>query len=214
MPPKRKDWFPIWARQFLEGTISVEPLEVRGFYIVLCCLACNPINPGVIQRAPGIPYSHADLASRMFISLNDFERLLAHETTPSVNRLREDEHGLYIVTWFKYNFEDDGQKSSKADKVDPQTKEAREIALTRNMARKHPEQAFDAVVATHGDSPAWLQQEINRRLCKVPANGLKQYNEITSLVVNGYTGKEILDHFIDGVVLPDRGNGHHGGVGT
>jgi len=64
------DWFKFYSKGRLEGSVRVQltPAE-RSVWVDLLCFANECRERGVIARAPGIPYTREDLATRFGVDL-------------------------------------------------------------------------------------------------------------------------------------------------
>lgn len=108
MPVTRR-WVKMWVTECLEGSIryQLEASERSVWYdLILFSALCS--EKGHICDRDGRPYPHQFIANRLNVSLELFERTL--KKCKEEGRLNEDEHGIHITNWERYQSEYDRQR--------------------------------------------------------------------------------------------------------
>ena len=97
----RKFWIKIWTEEWLDGSIreQLTPVE-RSIWIDLLVMAGRSRKLGVVQSNPTVGYTHEYLASRFKVDKGDFNEAIKHFI--SQQRIKENEKGIYILNWDKY----------------------------------------------------------------------------------------------------------------
>lgn len=102
-------WVKIWVNECLTGTVRFDftPAE-RSVWYDLLILAGNCRADGVIAAGPGRPYPHNWIAGTLNIPQDLLETTL--KKCEEFGRVKEDENGIRIINWSKYQSEYDRQK--------------------------------------------------------------------------------------------------------
>ena len=117
-----KKWIKLWTRECLSGTIRFEftPAE-RGVWYDLLVLAGDCRQEGVIAAGNGVPYPHVWIAGTLNIPLKLLERVI--KRCQETDRIMEDNKGIHIINWARYQSEYERQKpyrQAKGISDDPQ----------------------------------------------------------------------------------------------
>ena len=97
----RRKWIKLWVDDWLDGSIRKDlNASETGVWADLLAMAGHSRNPGVIQFSRGMPYDHRDLAGRLRRPLPVLESTL--RKCKKEGRLHEDEDGIHIVNFFRY----------------------------------------------------------------------------------------------------------------
>lgn len=105
----RRPWLKLWAVESLEGSIRYQlDAAERGTWYDMLVLARICGQEGLIADRDGRPYPHNFLANRLNISLELFETTL--KKCKVEGRVSENEHGISITNWKKYQSEYERQK--------------------------------------------------------------------------------------------------------
>lgn len=121
MPPQRR-WIKLWVTECLEGSIryQLRPDE-RSVWYDLILFAALGTPPGHICDRDQRPLPHSFVASRLNITEVLLESTL--DDCKAEGRISEDEKGIHIVHWDRYQSEYDRQKpyrlKSAAQDTDP-----------------------------------------------------------------------------------------------
>ena len=104
-----KRWVKLWTRECLAGTIRFDftPAE-RSVWYDLLILAGDCRQDGVIAAGQGVPYPHEWIAGTLNIPLKLLETVLVK--CKKTDRILEDNQGIYITNWARYQSEYDRQK--------------------------------------------------------------------------------------------------------
>lgn len=119
MPGLRR-WVKLWVSECLEGSIRYQ-LEAgeRGVWYDLILISSLGGVPGTISDRDKRAFPHSFIASRLNIPIDLLELTLDKCITEG--RCTEDEHGIHITNWDRYQSEYQRQakyRKSK-DEVDP-----------------------------------------------------------------------------------------------
>ncbi len=97
----RPPWIKLWTEEWLDGSIRMElsPSE-RSIWADLLALSGRSRVPGLIQANNGVPYTHNYLAGRFNVSEELLETTL--KKCSIQKRIIEDENGIKIINWKKY----------------------------------------------------------------------------------------------------------------
>lgn len=112
-------WIKLWPDDWLKGSIRFDlNSEERGVWVDLLALAGNCRQDGIISANQSTSYPHSYIAG----ILNIPEQLLDHvlEKCKQSGRISENEHGIKITNWGKYQSEYDRQKPYRQKKIDPE----------------------------------------------------------------------------------------------
>ena len=108
MPPVRR-WIKLWVTECLEGSIryQLQPDE-RSVWYDLILFAALGSPPGNICDRDGRPFPRSFIASR----LNITEALLGTtlDDCKTEGRITEDDAGIHIIHWDRYQSEYERQK--------------------------------------------------------------------------------------------------------
>lgn len=117
-----KRWIKMWINECLEGTIrfDFEPDE-RCVWYELLLLAGRCRQEGVIAAGPGRPYPRRWIAGILNISEELLDRTLLK--CVETERISDNNDGIAILNWMKYQPEYDRQKPYR------ESKKEREAAL-------------------------------------------------------------------------------------
>jgi len=108
-PGTSRRWIKVYPVECLEGSIrwQLEPDE-RGTWYDLLNFAALCRQPGLIADADGRPFPRPFIANRLNISLELLERTL--KKCEEEGRIFENENGIHIVNWERYQSEYERQK--------------------------------------------------------------------------------------------------------
>ena len=105
----RRPWLKLWAVESLEGSIRYQlDAAERGTWYDILVLARICGQSGTIADRDSRPYPHTFIANRLNISLELFEATL--KKCSDEGRVLEDEGGIHVVNWQKYQSEYERQK--------------------------------------------------------------------------------------------------------
>lgn len=94
-------WVKIWTEEWLDGSIREQLTGAeRALWVDLLVMAGRSRNPGIVQSNPNVSYSHEYLAGRFRVSLEELETAL--KKFQSQGRIQENDTGIVIVNWAKY----------------------------------------------------------------------------------------------------------------
>lgn len=116
----RRTWIKLYCYPRLHGSISYQLTnEEQSIWDKLLCLAGLCDIPGVISDNDGRPYPHSFVAHELHASEELLESTLAK--CKEEGRITENEHGIHITNWHKYQSEYQRQKPyrKKTDSIDP-----------------------------------------------------------------------------------------------
>jgi len=102
----RRSWFKIHAKQWLEGSISEESLELRGFWVTLLALVAdgNYADEGQLKAGYDVGFTPKTLGLLMKISPQKVGVLL--KILQQMGRVLIDSRGVVtVVNWQKYQSE-------------------------------------------------------------------------------------------------------------
>ena len=115
----RRPWLKLWAVESLEGSIRYQlTAEERGTWYDMLVLARICGQDGNIADRDGRPFPHSFIANRLNISLELFETTL--KKCKAEGRVSENEHGINITNWKKYQSEYERQKPYRHKGEDPE----------------------------------------------------------------------------------------------
>ena len=116
----KRTWVKLWVNECLTGTIRFDltPAE-RSVWYDLIIFAGQCRRPGVLASNEGYPFPHNYIAGILNIPQELLEGSL--EKFKQSARVIEDENGIRIVNWEKYQSEYERQKKyrSKPSENDP-----------------------------------------------------------------------------------------------
>ena len=105
----RRPWLKLWAVESLEGSIRYQlSAAERGTWYDMLVLARICGQDGTIADRDSRPYPHTFVANRLNIPLELFETTLAK--CIDEGRVTENEKGIHITNWKKYQSEYERQK--------------------------------------------------------------------------------------------------------
>ena len=111
----RRKWVKIWVDESLTGTVRFDltPAERSIWYdLIILAGACRV--PGQISSNETTPFPHDYIANLLQVPLDllqtTFKKLAATE------RISENENGIHITNWLKYQSEYDRQKKYRGRK--------------------------------------------------------------------------------------------------
>ncbi len=115
-----RHWIKLWPNEWLKGSIRFEfTAEERGVWADLLALAGNCRQDGIISANQSMPYPHSYVAGILNISVELLDHVL--EKCKQSGRISENEHGIKITNWGKYQSEYDRQKPYRQrKKIDPE----------------------------------------------------------------------------------------------
>ena len=105
----KRRWFKLYPNECINGSIryQLSPAERSVWYDLLAFSAiCS--NTGLIADRDGKPLPHAFIANRFYVPEELFES--AFKLCIEEGRITEDEAGIHITNWAKYQSEYDRQK--------------------------------------------------------------------------------------------------------
>jgi len=111
----RRKWVKLWVDESLSGTIRFDLTpDERSVWYDFMALAGACRIPGQISANETTPYPHDYIASTLRISEELLERSL--EKFKKTGRIHENENGIYITNWSKYQSEYQRQKPYRESK--------------------------------------------------------------------------------------------------
>ena len=115
----------MFVSECLEGTVrfDLDPAE-RSVWYDLVILAGRMRIKGLIAARPGTPYPHTWIAGVLNIPLELLDRSL--EILIKTERICENDDGIHILNWSKYQSEYDRQKPYR---------EAKKLSINTNIKR-------------------------------------------------------------------------------
>ncbi len=135
----KRRWIKLYPTESLQGSIRYQLSSAeRGVWYDLMCFSSLCSNTGDICDRDGQPFPMSYIANRLNVKLP----LLAATVAKCIaeGRLTEDDSGLHITNWVRYQSEYDRQKpfreKSKADE-----RLAAEKAYQERVARMSPEES-------------------------------------------------------------------------
>jgi len=115
----RRTWVKLWVNECLTGTIRFDLTpEERSVWYDLIILAGQCRQPGVLASNEKYPFPHNYIAGILNIPLKLLEQSL--EKFKKSDRVVEDENGIKIMNWERYQSEYERQK--KYREKDTETK--------------------------------------------------------------------------------------------
>jgi len=129
-------WVKIWVHESLTGTIRFDftPAE-RGVWYDLLILAGNCRMDGIIAAGPGKPYPYNWIAGTLNVPLELLESTL--EKCRLSERIYENNDGIHILNWHRYQSEYERQK--------PYRERKRKVTPAAETAMKpSPEETHEA----------------------------------------------------------------------
>lgn len=112
-------WIKLWSSEWLKGSIRFDfTAEERGVWADLLALAGNCRQDGLISANETTPYPHSYIAGILNITVDLLEQVL--DKCGKSGRINENEHGIEITNWGKYQSEYDRQKSYRQKNIDPE----------------------------------------------------------------------------------------------
>jgi len=119
---EQPSYFKLWTRDWMQGSMRYNntPAE-RGFFVDMTAMAneCRgrreKIPVGAICISPDIPLSHTDIARRLMIEPEEFEKHLAK--MKEQGRITEDDKGIITIVNFGY-YQWRGKKKRKEQPPD------------------------------------------------------------------------------------------------
>ncbi len=148
MPGARR-WVKLWCYERLHGSVSYQLSESQqSIWDKILCLAglCN--MEGLIADHDGRPYPHSFIIHELHCSEDDFESTLA--LCKEEGRIVENEKGLDITNWERYQSEYERQKQYR--RKDP------------DSPRDYKAGKLGHMVATSAEDVKRIQAEKERRL--------------------------------------------------
>lgn len=107
--PWRRAWVKMFVEESLGGTIRFEMTAAqRGVWYDLIMLSARCRTPGIISANENQPYPHRYIAGVLNIDEALLEETL--EICKEKERIAENEHGIVILNWDKYQSEYQRQK--------------------------------------------------------------------------------------------------------
>lgn len=102
-------WVKLWVTECLEGSIryQLDPNE-RSVWYDLILFAALGTPAGHICDRDGRPFPHSFIANRLNVPIELFEGSLKH--CIDEGRITEDESGIHITHWERYQSEYERQK--------------------------------------------------------------------------------------------------------
>ena len=114
-------WIKLWCKECLTGSIRFDftPAE-RSVWYDLLALAGESRKDGTIAANNEVPYPHEWIAGTLNIPIKLLESVLIK--CKQTDRILEDNHGIHLNNWAKYQSEYDRQRpyrKAKQDGSDP-----------------------------------------------------------------------------------------------
>jgi len=118
---QKRRWFKFYAAESINGSIRYQctPAE-RGTWYDLLAFSSLCTNTGTICDREGVPFPLSFIANRLNIRLALLKRTL--EVCEQDGRISQDETGIHITNWGKYQSEYDRQKPYRQGKDNPEAK--------------------------------------------------------------------------------------------
>ena len=111
----RRKWVKIWVDESLTGTVRFDltPAERSIWYdLIILAGACRV--PGQISSNETTPFPHDYIANLLQVPLDLLQTTL--KKLADTGRVSENENGIHITNWLKYQSEYDRQKKYRGRK--------------------------------------------------------------------------------------------------
>ena len=111
----RRKWVKIWVDESLTGTVRFDltPAERSIWYdLIILAGACRV--PGQISSNETTPFPHDYIANLLQVPLDLLQTTL--KKLANTGRVSENENGIHITNWLKYQSEYDRQKKYRGRK--------------------------------------------------------------------------------------------------
>ena len=111
----RRKWVKIWVDESLTGTVRFDltPAERSIWYdLIILAGACRV--PGQISSNETTPFPHDYIANLLQVPLDLLQTTL--KKLADTGRISENENGIHITNWLKYQSEYDRQKKYRGRK--------------------------------------------------------------------------------------------------
>ena len=111
----RRKWVKIWVDESLTGTVRFDltPAERSIWYdLIILAGACRV--PGQISSNETTPFPHDYIANLLQVPLDLLQTTL--KKLADTGRVSENENGIHIINWSKYQSEYDRQKKYRGRK--------------------------------------------------------------------------------------------------
>jgi len=111
----RRKWVKIWVDESLTGTVRFDltPAERSIWYdLIILAGACRV--PGQISSNETTPFPHDYIANLLQVPLDLLQTTL--KKLADTGRVSENENGIHIINWLKYQSEYDRQKKYRGRK--------------------------------------------------------------------------------------------------
>lgn len=114
----KRTWVKLWVNECLTGTIRFELTpEERSVWYDLIILAGQCRQPGILASNEKFPFPHQYIAGVLNIPIELLEQSL--EKFKKADRIIEDENGIRILNWEKYQSEYQRQKKYRHAQTEP-----------------------------------------------------------------------------------------------
>lgn len=142
----KRTWIKLYTLECLEGSIryQLNPDE-RGVWYDLLIFSAICRNDGIISDRDGRAFPHSFIANRLNISLDLLEVTL--KKCQEEGRIKEDEKGIVILNWKRYQSEYSRLKKYR-EKVVMSGKE--KVGMTRSLINQRPDIAIDVLAKDFG----------------------------------------------------------------
>lgn len=106
----KRRWIKLYPTESLQGSIRYQLTSAeRGVWYDLMCFSSLCSNSGDISDRDGNPFPTSYIANRLNIQPSLLKNTL--DKCKAEGRIKEDDHGLHIVNWARYQSEYDRQKA-------------------------------------------------------------------------------------------------------
>ena len=104
-----RKWIKLYCYERLHGSVSYQLTEAeQSLWDKILCLAGLSLHDGLVSDNNGRAYPHSFIIHELHTNKKSFENLLTK--CIEEGRITEDEQGLHITNWAKYQSEYDRQK--------------------------------------------------------------------------------------------------------
>lgn len=118
---EKRWWVKLWTNDWLSGSLRFDMTPIqRSIFLDLIALANESRDRGFIRANPNRPYPHSWIASKLNVSLEEFEEALA--VCIAQDRVIENSDGIQVVNFQFYQNVKGAKHREGVGKEQPSTK--------------------------------------------------------------------------------------------